>query len=170
MSDVLPRGLLAYVFWHRPAPEVPPHTYERELLAFHERLREAAVPGLLGCHSLRIDPLPWLPDPGGFEDWYLLRDFTALGALNERAVDAGARPAHDRVAHHNGMGAGGVYKLPRGAPPSPTTPSTGWAAWFAKPRETGYQRFYDTLPLNRSRSPAISTRSPNACIPSPDVP
>lgn len=136
--------MLAYVFWHQPAPGVPSREYEQELLAFHERLRGAEVPGLLDSYSLRVDALPWLPTPGGFEDWYLLRDFAALGVLNERAVDAGMRPAHDRIAHHTGTGAGGLYELVRGQP----SPREGWATWFAKPPGVDYQQFYDTLPLD----------------------
>jgi hypothetical protein len=50
----------------------------------------------------------------GFEDWYLLSDFTALGVLNEAAVAHGHRSAHDAVARRFGWAAGGLYGLLEG--------------------------------------------------------
>lgn len=125
--------VLAYVFWHRPAPGADPAAYERALLAFHARLAEGGVPGGVSSHSLRVPDLAWLPG-GGYEDWYLVRDFTALGALNDAAVDAARRPAHDEVARQVAGGAGGVYRLVDGT----DRVREGWVRWLSKPAGTGY--------------------------------
>lgn len=63
---------------------------------------------------MRAASLPWLAGEGWCEDWHLLDDFSALGVLNEAAVAAGHRSAHDEVAGLYGGGAGAVYKLLEG--------------------------------------------------------
>src|SRR3712207_2250850 len=98
--------MLAYVFWHRPAEDVAREEYEGRLRAFHERLE-----GPSAC--FRLAALPWKP-LDGYEDWYLVDDWAALGALNEAALDAVRRPGHDAAAAASAMGWGGVYRLLRG--------------------------------------------------------
>jgi hypothetical protein len=93
--------LLAYVFWHAPADGVAREDYEERLRAFHATL---AAPSA----AFRLDD-------GGYEDWYLVDDWAALGALNEAAVAAARRAEHDAAAALSGQGAGGVYALVRGA-------------------------------------------------------
>jgi hypothetical protein len=118
--------VLAYVFWHRPQDGADAGAYEQAQLAFHRSLAHTPPIGLRGTCAYRVAELPWLgatddgvsatpgPDDGGYEDWYLLADFTALGVLNEAAVGRGHRTRHDRAAAHMGVGAGGVYGLIEG--------------------------------------------------------
>jgi len=85
---------------------------------------------------LRVAELPWFeagagdrgseaaPAAGGYEDWYLIEDFAALGVLNEAAVGRGHRSAHDQVARRFGVGAGGMYGLLEGERP---LLGEGWA-------------------------------------------
>ena len=56
--------------------------------------------GLLPVGRAAIRPGP------GYEDWYLVDDWSSLGRLNEAAVDAARRPAHDRAAVDAGAGWG----------------------------------------------------------------
>lgn len=77
----------------------------------------------------------WLPG-GGYEDWYLVADFTALGALNRAAVDAARLGRHDALAAtvSTEAGAGGVYALAGGSPGV----GSRWAGWFRKRDGVGY--------------------------------
>jgi hypothetical protein len=110
---------LAYVFWHQPRSGANRAEYEDALLRFHARLRDVRVPGSLGSTTARIPTVPWLPG-GGYEDWYYVEDFTALGALNAGAIDAAHGATHDAVAGLAGPGAGGLYRLVSGPRDSPS--------------------------------------------------
>src|SRR4051812_26049882 len=103
--------MLAYVFWHRPAEDVARTDYEERLRAFHATLE---VPS--AC--FRLHQLPFRHDDG-YEDWYLVEDWAALGALNEAALAPVRRRQHDAAAHASWQGWGGVYRLLRGAPEPP---------------------------------------------------
>ncbi len=85
--------MLAYVFWHRPAAGVEREDYEEAQRRFHA---EIGVPS--ACFALAELPFASGAEGDGYEDWYLVEDWTALGALNEAAVDGRRRPSHDRAA------------------------------------------------------------------------
>lgn len=99
--------MLAYVFWHRPRPDVDLDRYEHALSLFHDSLENPSA-------AFRLDELPFGGREAGYEDWYLVDDWTALGELNARAVDARHRAGHDAAAELSGHGWGGVYALVRG--------------------------------------------------------
>jgi hypothetical protein len=103
--------VLAYVFWHRPRPDVERGSYEAYLQAFHATLD---VPS--ACFRLGV--LPWRHEDG-YEDWYLVEDWAALGALNEAALAAPRRAEHDAAAAASDAGWGGVYRLIEGAAEPP---------------------------------------------------
>lgn len=125
--------MLAYVFWHRPARGA--HDYEARLTAFHD---------VIGVDStwFRVSGLPWM-DGDGYEDWYLVDDWAALGALNERAISGSRRAAHDAAAASATFGVAGVYALRRG--PADLQGVT-FAAWRSKPAGVPYEEFEATLP------------------------
>ena len=111
--------MLAYVFWHRPRAGTDSAAYERAQLAFHRSLARNPPVGMRASAIFRLVECPWLEpqegaDAAGYEDWYLLADFTALGVLNEAAVGRGHRSRHDRAASLFGAGAGGLYGLIEG--------------------------------------------------------
>jgi hypothetical protein len=130
--------LLAYLLWHRPADGIEQEAYERASEGFHRSLHHSPPAGLCGSAIFRVGESEWLdaslasePDGGagdepgggtadkphrrpGYEDWYLVDDFAALGVLNEAAVAHGHRTAHDEVARRFGTGAGGLYGLMEG--------------------------------------------------------
>src|SRR5262245_54530916 len=56
--------MLAYVFWHRPRPEVATAEYEEAQRAF-----QAGFEAESAC--FRLAQLPFDPEPG-YEDWYLV--------------------------------------------------------------------------------------------------
>ena len=117
--------MLAYLFWHRPRDPADVEAYEHAQLAFHRSLARSRPVGMCGSASFRVPEIPWLaaeshgetesvaPSPG-YEDWYLVEDFTALGVLNEAAVGHGHRTPHDEAAKRFGVGAGGLYALVEG--------------------------------------------------------
>lgn len=109
--------MLAYVFWHRPHASAPPEQYEAACARFHRSLA-ARPPGGFGASAcLRAEELPWLGDGGpGYEDWYLVEDYAALGVLNEAAVARGHQTPHDAAARLMAEGTGAVYRLIDGFP------------------------------------------------------
>jgi hypothetical protein len=126
--------VLAYVFWHRPAQGA--HDYEQRLTAFHD---------VIGAESTwhRVSGLPWMGGLDGYEDWYLVEDWAALGALNERAVSGPRRAPHDAAAADAAWGQAGIYALKRG---SPELHGISHAAWHTKPAGVTYEAFEARLP------------------------
>jgi hypothetical protein len=107
--------MLAYVFWHRPAQGEEQYAYEQALLRFHRSLAHQPPAGLLATAALRAPQLPWLPgEGGGYEDWYLVESWSALGVLEAAAVSHGHETAHREAARRAGAGAAGVYRLIEG--------------------------------------------------------
>ncbi len=100
--------MLAYVFWHRPRHDGL--AYQEALLELHAALAEAPPPGFRGSGSFARAEMPWMD---GYEDWYLVDDWTALGVLNDVAP---RYAAHDPVADLSRDGAGGVFALQAGEP------------------------------------------------------
>jgi hypothetical protein len=141
--------VLAYLFWHRPRESSDVAGYEHAQVAFHRSLHRAPPVGLCGSAAFRVAQLPWLPTPGaadaqgadgGYEDWYLVEDYAALGVLNGAAVGRGHRTAHDEAARLFGAGAGALYALVEGerseVGPCAGLESVGQAThavWVARP-------------------------------------
>jgi len=135
--------MLAYLFWHWPAPGVRGTRYEEALLAFHRALLAEPCPGLCGSRVFAVGAATFLPVPSAFEDWYFVDDFAALGALNEAAVSGARREFHRAVAEQAGGGTGGLYRrLAEGPPPASEV------SWLAKPAGLGYPEFLSRLPAS----------------------
>jgi hypothetical protein len=131
-------AVFAYLFWHAPAEGAGGDGYVERLAAFHRALAGAPPPGFRGSWSVELDRPPWDGAPHvRFEDWYLVEDWAALGALNDAAVTAPRRAPHDAVAGLAGEGRGGVYALHRGEVGGPAA----WAGWVVKPRGAPYPEF-----------------------------
>ena len=141
--------MLAYLFWHRPLESCDVASYEQAQLGFHRSLHRTPPVGLCGSAAFRVEGLPWL-DPGtrppsqgadrGYEDWYLVEDYAALGVLNGAAVGRGHRTAHDEAARRLGGGTGALYALAEGerceSGQRPGLESIGeatLAVWVARP-------------------------------------
>jgi hypothetical protein len=125
--------MLAYVFWHRPAAGADVALYEDAQRAFHAAIEAPSA-------SFRIDRLPF-GEGGGYEDWYLVEDWAALGELNDHAVDAIRRDEHDQTASLAATGWGAVYGLVRGGAEIPAG-----VEWLDKPRGEASAGFIDSLP------------------------
>jgi hypothetical protein len=125
--------MLAYVFWHRPLGDADLASYEEAQRAFHVALG-------LSSACFRLARLPFGEESGGYEDWYLVEGWEALGDLNRDAVDSARRADHDRAASHAANGWGAVYSLARG----PASIPEG-ARWLDKPRGTPTDRFLASL-------------------------
>ena len=134
--------MLAYVFWHTPAPGGSPDGYEAQLRAFHDALRAAPPAGLGPTAVAGLAAIPWLGGAAGYEDWYLVADFGALGRLNEAAVSGSRRAPHDAAAAAAGAGTAGVMAHVAG-PLLPERPA--WAAWLEKPAGVAYPTFHAEL-------------------------
>jgi hypothetical protein len=124
--------VLAYIFWHRPHSAVERAAYEAAIRDFHRTLDVL-------CASFRLNELPF-DEVDGYEDWYLVDDWDAVGRLRDVAVDAARRRAHDRAARQSAKGWGAIYRLVRGeALPPPL------ARWLEKPAAQSYEEFMETL-------------------------
>jgi len=159
--------VLAYLSWHRPAPTVDVDAYERALEQFHRSLAHRAPSGFRGSATFRAAELPWLgsggpaaapamPDaPGspaapGYEDWYLLDDWAALGVLEEAAVSRGHVSAHDRIASLSGVATGAVYRFVEG---HAGLEETQLAVWVA--RASGHEHPSLSALLGDGMDPAV---------------
>ncbi|HUB76437.1 MAG TPA: hypothetical protein VL977_05235 [Solirubrobacteraceae bacterium] len=121
--------MLAYVFWHRAGPDVAPDAYEAALARFHDRLRSSPPGGFVGSATLRAARLPWLAGGGpGYEDWYVIEDYAALGVINAAAVAPANERAHRAAASLMGEGTGGVYQLLDGRPSFAEVTEATWIA------------------------------------------
>jgi hypothetical protein len=123
--------MLGYVFWHRRAGSAAREDYERSLIEFHQALRGA----LVASASFRVERLPFTAT-GGYEDWYLVESWAALGELNDAAVSEPRAGPHDVVAGLAGEGWGAVYGLVRGTPAAPAG-----VRWMDKPDGERYEAF-----------------------------
>lgn len=133
--------MLAYVFWHVPRAGVAARDYEGLHHAFHEVLRQSAVPGFQGLRVYRLESIPWLNASGpGYEDWHLLEDSAALDRLNAAAVSSHRQQPHDRIAALAGEGTAGLYGLRLGSLNAPSH-----AYWLSKPEGTSYAAFEKSL-------------------------
>ena len=136
------KAMLAYVFWHWPRPEVDRGEYEARLTAFQQALRAAAPAGFRESAVYRVRGLPWTAE-AAYEEWYLLEGSEALDSLNDAAVSARTRAAHDAAAQQAAGGVAGLYRLRRGAS---ELDRDRRAHWFAKPAGMSYEDLYTMLP------------------------
>lgn len=143
-----PATLLAYVFWHWPSASTDPSDYEDDLVAFHASVSCAPPAGFLCSAAFQVTGAPWLPQQRDcYEDWYLVRDWAAVGALNANAVAPAHTKAHNRVARHAESGAGGLYALRAGD----GVPGGTAATWFTKPVGWSYADIESALETSLDR-------------------
>jgi hypothetical protein len=129
---------LAYVFWHSPAS--PSQAYQADLLAFHASLARTPPARYVRSETFGLAGASWLTGAAeSYEDWYLVTDWEAVGALNRDAVGTAHVASHDRVAHRAGTGAGAIYGLHAGT----DSPRHRVGTWFAKPPGWSYDRLTD---------------------------
>lgn len=134
--------MLAYVFWHWRRPGVAREAYESLQGDFQRALQAAPPPGFLDSRTFGISGAPWAAGGGeAYEDWYGIADSAALDPLNEVAVTASRKPAHDRVAAAAAGGTAGLYRLQAGEP----FPPVRNAAWFGKPAGMTYAALLEAL-------------------------
>lgn len=165
--------MLAYLLWHRPTEGIEREIYERACERFHRSLHHSPPAGLRGSAVYRAGELPWLAN--GYEDWYFLDDFAALGVLNEAAVGHGHRSAHDALAQRFGAGAGGLYSLLEGTQTDPS--ATPLAVWVARPPGTAREALGELLgdgmdPQHASlwRRQLVLGPAPEYCLLTPEPP
>jgi len=125
--------LLAYVFFHRPAPGVEAPIYEAALRRFHASLAAAPPFGFVGSSTYRVGQR--------YSDWYLVESSAVLDQLNEAAVNSARSSDHDAVAHMSADGAGKLMALVSGSPRT----EPGFEIRFSKPAGMTYPAFYERL-------------------------
>lgn len=133
--------MLAYVFWHWPVGAIDRRTYEANLLRFHAALKSQPLDGFVESATYRLPATPWLSS-AGYEDWYQVESFAALGALNDAAVSGSRREPHDEAARAAAGGTAGIYRLRGGAIDSALVRC---ASWFSKPAGMTYDELFSAL-------------------------
>jgi hypothetical protein len=134
-----PGQLLAYVFWHWKQAAIAQADYESRQRDFHAALASAPSEGFVASFSVALSGAPWAARGGdAYEDWYLVQDWSALGALNEAAVTAGRALPHDAAASAVADGAGGLCGLRLGVPDR----APRYAHWFGKPAGMSYAQVF----------------------------
>ncbi len=110
------RQPLAFILWHRRKTDVAAVEYDQALADFHRTLLQHARVGYMGSMVSVFDSERWMPGEGEvYEDWYVVRDFTSLGVLNDVAVDSRHRASHDETAVRVAEAYGGVHQLEAGS-------------------------------------------------------
>jgi hypothetical protein len=125
--------VLAFLAWHRPAPDVAREHYESALERFHRSLAHRPPAGFRGSASVRVEQVPWL-DGAVYEDWYVVDDWAALGVLEDAAVSRGHVSAHNAAASLTGMETAAVYRLLEG---SSDPGRASIAVWVTAARDHG---------------------------------
>ncbi len=148
--------MLAYLFFHWRVPSVASDDYEARLRHFHLTLAAGPSAGFSNSYCLAVHGAPWANQGGdSYEDWYLLSGSAALDPLNEAAVTAGRKVAHDDAAVASAGGTAGLYSLRLGSSEEPPR----FAYWFAKPHAASYADLYEAMrPLVRSAGGALWAR------------
>ena len=126
--------MLAYVFVHRPAAAADRREYLTRLRSFHDALAAAPSRGFRRSWVWQVETGPL---GEAFEDWYLVEDWAALGALNEAAVTGPRKAPHDEVAPRAVEGVGAIYGLMHGEP----VDSASYRLKVTKPLGASYPQF-----------------------------
>ena len=135
--------MLAYVFWHIPAPNTDRAHYERLLIDFHKSLAAHAPPGFHSSLIFRTQNSPWVGNGApAYEDWYVIENSSALDPLNDFAISGPRKAPHDLVASLASSGAAGLYRLKSGSIES--MKHARHALWFSKP-SISYDAFFARL-------------------------
>ncbi len=143
-------GHARLLFWHRPSAHVDRKVYEAALARFQSDLPRRNPPGFIAAGSFRIEPVPWLSDLPGYEDWYVVEGSWALDPLNALAIVGAMQAPHDNVAALMDEGHGGLYAH-AGGESSPTAQSTVF--WLARPRGVQWQAALDPV---RAKHPQVN--------------
>lgn len=159
--------MLAYLFWHWPAPHVDVDRYADAVVAFHGALAAAPTPGLQGSRVFAVDGAPWVVGEYTFEDWYFVDDFAALGVLNEAAISGTRREPHDAAARLAAGGAGGVYRRLAAGTLEPIDRAT----WLSKPPGMSYPDLLARLPPGEVwQRQMVLGPAPEFCLPGAAAP
>lgn len=109
--------------------------YEKRQRDFHAALKASSPAGFIGSFSVSLSGAPWAAAGGeAYEDWYLVEDFGALGALNEGVVSGGRSGPHGAAAAAALGGTAGLYSLRLGT----VLPVPQKALWLSKPAGMAY--------------------------------
>lgn len=164
--------MLAYVLWHWPGQTVAQTEYEDRLGAFQRALHAGKPPGFRESAVFRISGAPWLPaGTASLEDWYAVDGSSALDPLNDAAISAPCRAAHDAAARLAAGASAGLYRLRAGAA---SLGQDQFSYWFVKPAGRTYETFFQHLgPFTSAPGAALWVRqmvlgpTPEFCLRSP---
>ena len=147
--------MLAYFFYHWKKPDVEAAEYEQRLRDFHDALKAAPPDGFTTSWSVALSGRPWANNRGpSYEDWYIVRNSADLDPLNDAAISASRKIAHDRAASGTEGGSAGLYRVRLGE----MIPAPRFATWFSKPDGLPYAQLYERLTPVLSQGGALWQR------------
>lgn len=134
--------MLAYILWHRPYAHIDRARYEDAVVRFQGDLAEQKPPGFISAATFAIEPVAWLDDLPGYEDWYRLEGAWAIDPLNAFAIAGRMQAPHDNVAALMEQSHGGLYAHAGGA--TIAAPQST-LHWLTRPRGIQWQPAVDAV-------------------------
>lgn len=135
--------MLAIVFWNTRKTDISRGRYETSLRAFHDALNSDKPDGFRFSTIFRVEGLPWFKSTSEiYEDWYVIRNFAAMDALDHAVMQTLAKAAHRDLMKSTAGASGAIVGLTKGVA---RVSHMTYANWLYKPREVSADDFVDSV-------------------------
>jgi hypothetical protein len=125
--------MLAIVFWNARRVQCDSAAYQQSLIDFHQSLTDKKINGFRYSATFRISGVPWFePATEVFEDWYVMKNFAGMDALDQAVVEEPCQAPHMALMQTLSGAVGGAYGLINGVG---RMSGMAHAQWFSKPRD-----------------------------------
>lgn len=124
--------MLAVVFWHIRKPDCEISVYRKNLINFHQSLKDLKPDQFRYSAVFETSNIPWLPsDYEVFEDWYVMLKFAGMDSLNQAVLEvAHSTKLHDILLDKVMGASGSFFGFEDG---TPRVSKLENAIWFDKP-------------------------------------
>ena len=107
--------MIALVFWNSCREPAAAGAYRHALVEFHRSLNALKPAGFRYSATFETGSLPWFRSAlPVYEDWYVLRDFAAIDALDRAVLDEAALSSHRFLMKNTGAALGTIVGLNAG--------------------------------------------------------
>jgi len=107
--------LLALIFWNARRSDADQTQYRDALFGFHEELNDNKPAGFRFSCTFASPPTPWF-NAGSeiYEDWYVLRNFAGIDALEEAVANRDTMQSHRFLMRHTAGASAAIVGLSGG--------------------------------------------------------